>query len=398
MYLSSIRRANQHWTLLGSATKVAMALGFGSVPDEQKIINGEVKRIPHRWRSTIDREVARRVWYCLLELDWLFSMEYGFVYLISPEIHQTTEPANINDVDIKPDEPVVSLPPDQYTDMSYFLQRLKLFYPFQGVVLKARKAGRMRYAFVQEANAELQRAVDNMPAFYRDTDGAEAASDAVHLYRIKRESIALSEGADLRLMRLHRYYFSEACQNPRYLLSKQTCLSCARRLLESKARHGNLYSNTNYWAHTYCIFASSVVCIIYLHYALPQEVDDYKRLVESGVEQLKSLTRRRASELGEAGETLLSLMNVQLSRRDDPTQPENLKRGLNELETEAWEGFLPPDLLARLNGGVFSTGVGDQTDTFSGQTGDVGGNTDLGFSFDNLLDDLQFNEGNFMVL
>lgn len=35
-------------------------------------------------------------------------------------------------------------------DMSYFLQRLKLFYPFQVVVQKARKAGRMRYSFVIE--------------------------------------------------------------------------------------------------------------------------------------------------------------------------------------------------------------------------------------------------------
>lgn len=34
--------------------------------------------------------------------------------------------------------------------MSYFLQRLKLFYPFQGVVQKARRAGRMRYNFVVE--------------------------------------------------------------------------------------------------------------------------------------------------------------------------------------------------------------------------------------------------------
>lgn len=139
-----------------------MALGLASVPDEAKILNREMKRIPSRWRSTIDREVARRVWYCLLELDQLFAIEYGFLYLISPEISQTTEPANINDADIKADQPVVSLPRDTYTvslprlvttdkqEMSYFLQRLKLFYPFQGVVQKARRAGRMRYGFVVE--------------------------------------------------------------------------------------------------------------------------------------------------------------------------------------------------------------------------------------------------------
>jgi hypothetical protein len=150
IYLSSARRANQHWTLLGSVTKIAMALGLASVPDEAKIISGEIKRIPTRWRNTVDREVARRVWYCLLELDQLFAIEYGFLYLISPEISQTTEPANINDADIKPDQPVHSLPRDTYTDMSYFLQRMQLFYPFQGVVQKARRVGRMRYNFVIE--------------------------------------------------------------------------------------------------------------------------------------------------------------------------------------------------------------------------------------------------------
>lgn len=93
-----------------------MALGLASVPDEQKIIDGQtMSRLPSRWKSAVDREVGRRVWYCLLELDQLFAIEYGFLYLISPEISQTGEPANINDVDIKEDQPVVSRPRDQYT-------------------------------------------------------------------------------------------------------------------------------------------------------------------------------------------------------------------------------------------------------------------------------------------
>lgn len=65
------------------------------------------------------------------------------------------------------------------------------------------------------ANEELQRAIANTPSFFRENDtGTEHLVDAGQLYKLKRESIALSEGADLRLMRLHRYYFSEACHNP----------------------------------------------------------------------------------------------------------------------------------------------------------------------------------------
>lgn len=67
--------------------------------------------------------------------------------------------------------------------MSYFLQRLKLFYPFQKVVQKARKAGRMRYAFVIEANEELQGAIASGPAYFRNTDRADTL-DASQLYRL----------------------------------------------------------------------------------------------------------------------------------------------------------------------------------------------------------------------
>ncbi|GMK54905.1 hypothetical protein CspeluHIS016_0114910 [Cutaneotrichosporon spelunceum] len=389
IYLSSARRANQHWTLLGSVTKIAMALGLASVPDESKIISGEVKRIPMRWRNTIDREVARRVWYCLLELDQLFAIEYGFLYLISPEISQTTEPANINDGDIKPDQPVYSLPRDTYTDMSYFLQRLQLFYPFQGVVQKSRRAGRMRYSFVIEANRELQNAIANMPPFFRENDaGTEHLVDASQMYKLKRESIALSEGADLRLMRLHRYYFSEACNNPRYLLSKQTCLQCARRILGEQTPR---LTNVHYWGHTYCIFAATMVVIIYLSYALPQELEETKAQAESGIAQLRSLSRKRRTDLGESADVLSSLMNVQLERRVDAPTSE-LKRNFSDVDASEWEGWLPPDLvaLARMNPGFLET----PADPNTMQTGIV----DAGLVFDNMLEDLSFNHSNFILM
>ena len=126
-------------------------------------------------------------------------MEYGFLYLISPEIHHTTEPANANDSDIKADEPVVSMPTNTHTEMSYFLQRLKIFYPFQGVVQKARKAGRMRYAFIIEwvvdfkyvsganihrANEALQQAIRDVPSFYRTNEQGIHAADAVELHKM----------------------------------------------------------------------------------------------------------------------------------------------------------------------------------------------------------------------
>lgn len=74
MYLSCVRRANQHWAILGTATKVAMALGLARIPDEAAIVSMGVENAPPRWKSTIDREVGRRVWYCLVRETMLFLL------------------------------------------------------------------------------------------------------------------------------------------------------------------------------------------------------------------------------------------------------------------------------------------------------------------------------------
>ncbi|WOO79869.1 putative transcription factor lepB [Vanrija pseudolonga] len=384
IYLSSVRKANLHWTLLGSVTKIAMAIGLGGVPKEAKIANGLIKPSP-RWQSAIDREVGRRVWFALLELDSLFSMEYGFIYLIGEDMHQTDEPANVNDVDIVANKPVISQPSEVYTDMSYFIQRLRMFYPFRGLCIRARKGGRIHYSYITEAHNELQAALNNSPTFFKYTEGMDIPVDAAQFESIKRETLALNEGADLRLLRLHRYYFAAACQNPRYVLSKKTCLASARRLLEAKRRRMTPYPliHPHYWAHHYCMFVSTVVMITYLSYALPQEIQEVKQHAESGIEQLRVLSKKGRTDLGDSADTLTSLLTLQLTKREEDSpkvaQPELHKRPHGDIENENWEGWLPADLVALLNESAFGTpGTG---------AGPPPPDSNVAPVFENLLDD-----------
>lgn len=69
--------------------------------------------------------------------DAVFSSLTGY----SPPNHGVGVPVA---VDIEDDVSVVSFPIDTNTDMSYALQRVKLFYPFMTVAKKARKVGCMR--------------------------------------------------------------------------------------------------------------------------------------------------------------------------------------------------------------------------------------------------------------
>ncbi|GFZ47206.1 hypothetical protein JCM24511_04949 [Saitozyma sp. JCM 24511] len=337
LYLSSIRRSNQHWTLLGIATKIAMALGLASVPDEVKVSGA--RHIPSRWRSAIDREVGRRVWYCLLELDWLFSLEHGFLYIISPEISQTSQPANVNDADIKEDGLVVPMPHETHTDMSYGLSRLQLLYPLQSLIRKIRGAGRMRYSFVTEAHHELQAAIASRPDFYRASEPGAAAFDAAQLHRIKRETMSLDEASNLRMMRIHRYYFPASCQNVRYHLTKETCLASARHFLTrtSATRHdpSDVRTNPHYWAQAYGVLTATVVMIIYLHHAQPREMEDIRSQAQAGIDRITDLSQRGRTDLGNTADTLRGLLSLQLARREgkgtyNPSHGDSHKRSHSE--------------------------------------------------------------------
>lgn len=57
--------ADAHWSLLGSAIKVAQNLGLSRLGTESK-----TKQWPVAWKSFRRRETGRRVWWGLVTLDW----------------------------------------------------------------------------------------------------------------------------------------------------------------------------------------------------------------------------------------------------------------------------------------------------------------------------------------
>lgn len=74
----------------------------------------------------------------------------------------------------------------------------------------------------------------------------------------------------------------------RYLTTKRTCLASARRILESKTRYQQHISHYHFtWAQTYSIFTATVIVVLYLSYALPEELEAISLLAESGISQLK---------------------------------------------------------------------------------------------------------------
>ncbi|KAK6837095.1 hypothetical protein RU639_001456 [Aspergillus parasiticus] len=80
--------------------------------------------------DVIVTELKRRLWWHLASTDWLVASVPGSqegVYSIHPKLMAVKYPLNIDDADILADGPSPkSLPEDQPTSMSFFIQRIKL--------------------------------------------------------------------------------------------------------------------------------------------------------------------------------------------------------------------------------------------------------------------------------
>ncbi|WVQ86192.1 hypothetical protein IAT38_008360 [Cryptococcus sp. DSM 104549] len=89
--------ADSHWSLLGSAIKIAQSLGLQRLGSEDQPSTAW----PAAWRDPARRDVGRRIWWNLVYLDWSFAPSYGWTYCIHPSQNLAALPSNINDIEVE---------------------------------------------------------------------------------------------------------------------------------------------------------------------------------------------------------------------------------------------------------------------------------------------------------
>ncbi|KAJ9093096.1 hypothetical protein QFC20_007204 [Naganishia adeliensis] len=296
-----------HWTLCGTAIKIAYALGLSRLGPENPTANYEEVRKSYgsRWAGAIDREVARRVWYAL---------EHNYTYTIQMESNKTAEPANVNDEDLVNGKPIVSQPKDVHTGMSYVLNRLQLLYPLQRLVQQVNLSGRQRYTYVMEAHSEFEVVIDNMSAFYRSNAGiTHYANDAESMRQIAIESEVLKNAINLRLLRLHRVYFAQSFQDSKYMLSREVCLNSAFAFLEAFSGPVAPSVEARYWPQTYGLFTSSVILYLNLCRVPDAQVEKAASDVQRGINALRRISGLRG--LHGTADALQKLLNEEFASR-----------------------------------------------------------------------------------
>ncbi|KAK1215651.1 hypothetical protein PQX77_021715 [Marasmius sp. AFHP31] len=224
-YQQNMGDSDSHWALLGSAIKIAQNLGLDRLGSES-----DKKAYAGPWKSLVRREVGRRVWWNLIYNDWSNAAAHNGVYAIFPLQTNTALPANVNDNDLKDNEPLKSASHSRYTAMTYSLTRFRFVELYRQIVdsvdHNTSNTTGPTPNFTAETDGRLLAMLKDLPTSFQAPISASTEPGKVIEY-----TVALIMGEALR-MRLHRPFLFRGYKDDRYASSKQQCIGSAKAVIK----------------------------------------------------------------------------------------------------------------------------------------------------------------------
>ncbi|CAK7237296.1 hypothetical protein SEUCBS140593_009911 [Sporothrix eucalyptigena] len=281
--------------------------------------------------TAFERELGRRAWWYLASTDWLLAARNSGpgvgVYQTHPHMMRVNEPCHMDDAQLSPDtvDPIGGMPRDVPTDMSYFLQRVRLAKVARGIVDRmpmvsgTQFVGRQAEASTAEAqsllntyrqaaiasDADLDAMLHDLPPFLRLETYAGNDSTWVDWAHDSRDSVA-HRNVFIHAFMLHSLIHTQRCKlHLSYLTSwrRQTgntssrmrpsvsssttssraiCIESARQIIYSETQLRRRASQHPYFQSRlscvlYGVFLATIVLLIDLCAADNHDDDDSGR-------------------------------------------------------------------------------------------------------------------------
>jgi hypothetical protein len=258
-------------------------------------------------------------------------------------MHMTVNrPLNLNDVDIGQNGFQVELPASEPTDMSYFLQRLRLAEISRNIVdhslMSATSLGRPSYyAHVMAMDFELDQLINNMPPFFQ-LASYEHISDSNKASSIFIQAYMLNSLMHTQRCKLHiTYLTSEPKNNPAYTASRDTCLKSAQQIIRAEAqllrsRHPFVRVRLRLAAILYSVFMASIILLMDVCVHRPVYL---QREIFNGdvAEALKILKDARSHSLAAAKlfESLMQIVARHRAQHQQLPMAQNSSAGLSHV-------------------------------------------------------------------
>ncbi|ORY91511.1 fungal-specific transcription factor domain-domain-containing protein [Leucosporidium creatinivorum] len=211
--------ADVHWSLLGTAIKVAQNLGLSRLGAESAS-----KKWPEAWKSFRTRETGRRVWWNLVTLDWSHAQAHNGTYCVHPSQNHTAPPSNVNDEDLG--DEYFERPMSEYTEssMSIFkLQFVTLYREFVDHITTRQPAD---YGFIINMDTRICDLIASFPPYFANVQDSPARTP-----NLEKECILIRITAANRHLRLHRPYLMRGYTDKQYAASTNRCVTSARSVL-----------------------------------------------------------------------------------------------------------------------------------------------------------------------
>ncbi|KAJ4347482.1 hypothetical protein N0V95_005403 [Ascochyta clinopodiicola] len=237
-------------------------------------------------------------------------------------------PLNINDIDIGPGGISAESPASEPTDMSYFLERLRLAEISRSIVdhslMSATSLGRhSHYTQVMAMDFELDQLIRNMPPFFQ-LSNYEHVSDPSRASRIFIQAYMLNSLMHTQRCKLHiAYLTSETKDNPAYQTSRDICLRSAQQITRAesqllRSRHPFVRVRLRLAAILYSIFMASIILLMDVCVHRPASLQ--RELSNGNVAEALNILKDARSHSLAAAKLFESLMQIVARHRSQHPQ------------------------------------------------------------------------------
>jgi hypothetical protein len=279
----------------------------------------------------------------------LLAARYGGpgegVYQAHPHHMVVNKPRNINDAHLVHDSLPVDLPLSQPTEMSYFLQRIRLAEISRsivdhGLLASSGPSKSTYYAHVMAMDFELDQLISTVPPFFtldiyeRDPEVNKSSSVFIQAYLLN--SLVHTQRCKLHLAHLT----SAPNNNPASASSWETCLASARHIVRAetlllRSQHPFVQIRLRLAAILYSVFVATIVLLMDLCVNRRGSLD--KETLHGDVAQaLRIVEDAKAFSLA-AASLHESLMSILTKYRNQQQRQQQLQ-AVSQTQTSSFHG------------------------------------------------------------
>lgn len=206
------------WVLIGVAIRLALRMGYHRDPKHYSQF------------SPFEREMRRRIWILILQLDSLTSCQIGLPPMIQDSQCDTKAPRNIFDTEFGPES--LQLPPSQpetvMTPMLYTLVKSRIFSVFRSIFNQVSLGRTENHKDILELEQQLQASKATIPPSLQLQPLANSLA-------VPPSLLMRQFGLELLFHKarciLHRHHMAKSYQNPEFILSRLNCIDSAMSII-----------------------------------------------------------------------------------------------------------------------------------------------------------------------